>query len=480
MIRRVRFFGRLVLGGFFMIALLAGCTVGPDYRPPAPPVGSGARLVSFDPDAETSGQPADDWWRLYNDARLDALIKEAFAANTDLKAAEANLSSARALLEASRAGRYPSTRLDAGGVYGRDPVTNEIIELGGHKTQTIWLYDDVFDMAYELDLFGHVRRSIEASRADAGAAKAARDGLQTTIAAETARAYADVCTLGEALTVARRALAVADREVEITRQRHNAGANTLFDVVRSEGLAAQVRAMMSPLEGQRRAALFQLAALLGRTPADAPAETLACTAPPRITALIPIGDGAALIRRRPDVRQAERRLAAATARIGVATADLYPRITLKAFYGGAATRIPDLVNNTGLVWGAGPQVSWSFPNQAGPRARVRQAEAGAKSALAGFDSAVLQALKETEQALVTYRAEIEHRAALGEADAKASQAFSLAREQLSAGSVSSLDVLIAEQTLIAADVAVATSDGALVHDQIALFKALGGGWRAQE
>ncbi len=461
------------------VVLLAGCTVGPSYRPPAPPEGATAPLVSLDPAAETNAPPPEDWWRLYNDPRLDALLKEAFAANTDLKAAEANLSSARALLEASRAGRYPSTTLEAAGVYGRDPVTNEIIEIGGHKPETLWLYDDVFDMAYELDLFGHVRRSIEASKADAGAAAAARDGLKTTVAAETARAYAQVCTLGEALTVARRSLAVAEREVEITGQRHDAGANTLFEVVRAQGLAAQVRSTLPPLEGQRRAALFQLAALLGRTPANAPTEAFACVEPPRIAALIPVGDGAALIRRRPDVRQAERRLAASTARIGVATADLYPRIMLKAFYGGAATTIPELTTNTGLVWGAGPSVSWSFPNQAGPRARIRQAKAGAEAALAGFDSAVLQALKETEQALATYRAEIEHRAALGEADAKARQAFGLARDQLSAGSVSPLDVLVAEQTLIAADAAVAASDGALVQDQIALFKALGGGWRAQ-
>ncbi len=469
--------GRAHWMGLAAAALLAGCAVGPTYRPPPSPAGAAAPLVSLDPAAETAGAPPDDWWRLYNDPRLDALLQEAFAANTDLKAAEANLSTARALLEASRAGRYPSTELAAAGVYGRDPVTDEIIEIGGHKPETLWLYDDVFDMSYELDLFGHVRRSIEASMADAEAVAAARDGLRTTLAAETARAYAQVCALGEALTVGRRSLAAAEREIEITRERHEAGANTLFDVVRAQGLAAQVRSTLPPLEGQRRAALFQLAALLGRTPANAPAEAFGCFEPPRIADPIPVGDGAALIRRRPDVRQAERRLAAATARVGVATADLYPRITLKAFYGGAATGIPDLATNAGLVWGAGPSVSWSFPNQSGPRARVRQARAGAEAALASFDSAVLQALKETEQALATYRAEIEHRAALGEAEENARQAFGLARDQLTAGSISPLDVLIAERTLIAADAAVAASDGALVQDQIALFKALGGGWR---
>jgi NodT family efflux transporter outer membrane factor (OMF) lipoprotein len=468
--------GRAGLALLGLLGAVAGCAVGPDYRPPTPPAGVAAAWRSASPSAESVAAPPDEWWRLYNDPRLDALIQEAFGANADLRAAEANLASARALLEAARADRYPSTDVALSGTYGRDGTTNEIEESLGQKPRSQWLYDDVFDMSYEVDLFGRVRRSIEASKADAGAVQAARDDVRTTVAAETARAYAQVCTLGEALAIANRSLAVAERQAEITDQRHDAGANTLFDVTRAQGLVAQERSFIPPLEGQRRSAVFQLAALLGRTPANAPTEVLDCVEPPQIAAVIPVGDGAALIRRRPDVREAERRLAAATARIGVATADLYPRISLTGFYGGAAPSIAALPTNAGLIWGVGPSVSWSFPNQAGPRARVRLARTNAAAALAGFDSAVLQALKETEQALATYRAEIEHRAALADADAKARQAFGLARDELSAGSVSPLDVLVAEQTLTAADTAVAASDGALAQDQIALFKALGGGW----
>jgi NodT family efflux transporter outer membrane factor (OMF) lipoprotein len=321
-----------------------------------------------------------------------------------------------------------------------------------------------------------VRRSVEASRADAQAAVAARDSVKITVVAETARAYAQLCALGEQLGVARHSLDVVSREAEITLQRHDAGAGSEFDVVRAQGVIAQTRAAIPPLEGQRRAALFQLTALLGRTPSQGPAEVEACVTPPHLAALIPVGDGAALLRRRPDVRLADRRLAAATARIGVATADLYPRISLTGFYGGAATDVAGLTQNRGLTWGVGPSIKWSFPNQAGPRARVRQAKAGAAAAMAAFDSTVLQALKETEQALAGYSSELDHREALADAQDKARRALDMAHGQFLAGSVSTLDLLTSEQALVAADAAVAASDAALVQDQIAVFKTLGGGW----
>ena len=458
-------------------AALAACAVGPDYRPPPTPAGALAPLVSLNPAAETAAAPPDDWWRLYNDPLLDRLIGEAFAANADLAAAAANLSAARAVLQASRAGHYPSASTEAAAIRGRDPITNEILGLTGRPPMTIWKYDDVLDVSYELDLFGRVRRSIEASRADADAVAAARDGLKVTVAAETARAYAQVCTLGEQVAVARRSLEVVARQADITAARHAAGANSEFDVVRAQGLVAQVRATIPPLEGQRRAALFQLAALLGRTPTAAPAEVQACVTAPRLSALIPIGDGAALLKRRPDVRQADRRVAAATARIGIATADLYPRISLTGFYGGVGTHLADLTAERGLAWGVGPSISWTFPNQSLPRARIRQARAGADAALAGFDSTVLQALRETEQALAAYSAELDRRQYLAEAQDRARRAFDLAQGQYLAGALSQLELLTTEQSLVAAESAVAASNAALSQDQIAVFKALGGGWR---
>jgi outer membrane protein TolC len=268
------------------------------------------------------------------------------------------------------------------------------------------------------------------------------------------------------------------REAEITVHRHEAGANSEFDVVRAQGLVAQIRSAIPPLEGQRRSALFQLGALLGRTPTNAPTDLEACTTPPALSILIPIGDGAALLKRRPDVRQAERLLAAATARIGVATADLYPKISLTGFYGGAGLQLSDLTAERGLTWGVGPSVSWSFPNQALPRTRIRQAKANAAGALAGFDSTVLNALKETEQSLAIYSAALDNRQALADAQTLARSAFTMAHDQFIAGSLSNLDLLTAEQALVAADAAVAASDSVLIQDQIAVFKALGGGWHS--
>jgi NodT family efflux transporter outer membrane factor (OMF) lipoprotein len=468
--------GRL-LGVLAGLSMLCGCALGPRYSPPTPPAGAQSPIVSLNPRAETATEPPDPWWRLYSDPLLDRYLDEAFAANDDLKAAEANLSAARAALEASRAGTYPSTTALAGAVYGRDPVTDEILEIGGHKPLTIWAFDTLIDVSYELDLFGRVRRSIEASKADAEAAAAGRDVFRVTIAAETARAYAQVCTLGEQLSVARHSLQVVSREAEITSRRREAGASSEFDVVRAQGLVAQVRSTIPPLEGQRRAALFQLASLLGRTPARAPTEAEACVNPPRLGALIPIGDGATLLKRRPDVRLADRRLKAATARIGVAVADLYPRIQLTGFYGGVAADTASLTRNAGLAWGVGPRISWSFPNQIAPRARIRQAKAGAALALAGFDATVLRALKETEQALAAYSAELDRRQALAEAQERARRAFDIAHGEFLAGSIANLDLLTAEQTLVNADAAVAASDAALVQDQIAVFKMLGGGWK---
>ncbi len=231
------------------------------------------------------------------------------------------------------------------------------------------------------------------------------------------------------------------------------------------------------LEGQRRAARFQLAAVLGRTPGKAP-DVDSCVSAPRLAALIPVGDGAALLKRRPDVRQAERQLAAATARIGVATGDLYPKISLVGLYGGVGTEVSDLFAERGLTWGIGPSISWSFPNQALPRARVRQAKAAAAAALAAFDSVILTALKETEQSLAVYGAALDRRQDLADAQDKAHRGFTMAHDQFLAGSISNLDLLTAEQSLVAADEAVAASDAVLVQNQIAVFKALGGGWRS--
>lgn len=461
------------------LAGLAACAVGPNYHPPLLPEHAAAPLVSVNPKLEAAVQPPAAWWRLYDDPRLDQLVRQALAANRDLAAAEANLAAARAVVSEVHAARYPSTEAIAGGVYGRDPVTDEILELGGHRPQTLWLFEDVFQAAYEVDLFGRVHRTIEAAHANAESVAAARDSVRIVVAANTARAYASICALGEELGVARRSLDIVTQEAEIAAQRYDAGGGSQFDVKRAQAVVAEVRATIPQLEGARRAALFELTALLGQTPTDAPKNLDACVAPPRLTALIPVGDGRSLIRRRPDVRQAERRLAAATATIGVATAGLYPSIRLSGFLGGAATEVSELNTNPARIWGVGPSISWAFPNQAGPRARVRQAKASEQAALASFDSVVLTALKETEQSLTAYASDLAHRQALAEAQTNLQDAFQVARSGYAAGSLSTLDLLTTEQSLVAVDAEVASSDAGLIQDQIAIFNALGGGWQSE-
>jgi NodT family efflux transporter outer membrane factor (OMF) lipoprotein len=462
-----------------VVLALAGCAVGPNYRAPAPPAGAEQPWTSLNAGAEAPTTAPDDWWRLYDDAALDGYEREALAANRDIAVAEANLAVSRALLEAARAGQYPSTTSEFGAINGRDPTTNEILELTGRPPTSIWLFDAVIDSSYELDLFGRVRRTIEAAHADTEAIAAARDDLRVTVAAETARAYAEVCAVGEQLAVARRNLEVVSREADITAARRAAGAGSVFEDVRAQTLVAQVRSAIPPLEGQRRAALLQLTALLGRTPAHAPIEAEACVMAPRLAAAMPVGDGAALLRRRPDLREAERRLAGATARVGVATASLYPRVTISGFWGGASTELSALTAYNALIWGVGPKIDWAFPNQSLPRAGLHEAKAAERGALAAFDSAVLRALKETEQALSLYGAELQHQADLVDAQSKSHRTYDIAHGQFLAGEASQLDLLSAEQSVTAADAAVAASDAALAQDQIAIFKALGGGWSAK-
>ncbi len=469
---------RLLWG--LIAASVAACRVGPNYHAPALPNNAQAPLVSVKETAEVTGEPPDAWWRLYSDPRLDELVQQALRANRDLAAADANFTAARAALSVAHASRYPSTEVSAAGVYGRDAVTDEILELQGQRPQTIWLFEDVFQVAYEVDLFGRVHRAIEAANANADSVAALRDSVRVVVAAEAARAYAAVCSLGEQIGVARRSLEIVSHEAEITARRYQAGGASEYDVKRAEALVAQVKASIPTLEGQRRVALFELTAVLGRTPAEAPHDIEQCVRPPQLVALIPVGDGAALIRHRPDVRQAERQLAAATAQIGVATADLYPTVRLAGFYGGAATQVSQLATNLGVTWGIGPSISWNFFNQAAARARVREAKASQAAALAKFDSVVLTALKEIEQALSIYGAALDNRQSLAEAQGKIHGSFDIAHDGYLAGSISNLDLLTTEQSLVALDAAVASADAGLVQDQIAVFKALGGGWRRED
>lgn len=407
------------------------------------------------------------WWRLYDDPGLDAVINEALAANTDLRVARANLSAARAVLSEARARRGPATTASGGASYGEGPANGQA---AGNDAG--WSYDAGLTVAWEADLFGRLRGSAEAARLDAEAAAAEAQATQVLIVAEATRAYLDACAYAELAEVARSSLALADDSLRLVETRLRAGAASRLDVEQAAAIAAEARAVVSPLEGRRRTALYELAALLGRQPAQIPESVARCTSLPDIRTALPVGDGAGLLRRRPDVRAAERRMAADATRIGVAMADLYPTIS----FGGTVGYADINGGGDGFTFSLGPLISWSFPNVSVARARVRQAEARAQASLAAFDGTVLTALKEVEQVLATLQSEKERAAALGEASRRAEQAFRLAEMRYKSGSVAYLDVLVAQRAFMDVRLSEAETHRQLASLQVDLFKALGGGW----
>jgi len=254
------------------------------------------------------------------------------------------------------------------------------------------------------------------------------------------------------------------------------GAASDFDVARAREVVEQARAALPTYDVQRRTALFQLAVLTGRPPEEISQAANGCAAPPKLATALPVGDIKSLFRRRPDVRQAERQLAANVARIGVATADLYPTITLGASVATAATTPSGLGQAANRTYGLGPLLSWSFPNTLAAQAEIREAQAQASASYANFQGAVLQALQDSETALTSYGDELNRNAALATVFGQSQIAFKLAQDRFRLGSISYLDLLTAQNDLINANASLANSNQQLASDQVTVFKALGGGW----
>ena len=452
---------------------LAACAAGPDYARPQLGASAQGQFVAARAAITTPDAPQDGWWRLYQDPVLDGLVANALSANTDLRVAIANLERAQASLRESHTQLLPQTTVSAQPTYGRTSVLQRPPGLPAED----WRIDAGLNVAYEVDLFGRVRRALEASRADVGAAAAAADAVRVTVVAETVRAYADASSAAERIAVAERTVDLLDRTVDLSAKRFQAGRTSRLDVARVSALRNQQQATIPPLRAQRDAALFRLSLLTGTAPADLPPEVGQRAVTLRLDHPIPVGDGRALLARRPDVREAERRLAAQTARIGVATADLYPRITLGGSIGSTSNTVSDMFGAGPLRWLVGPLLSWAFPNMEGGRARVAQAEASTRAALATFDGAVLKALQETETALSAYAHTLEQRQALQSAVEQARVAARISRAQLREGRADSLTVLDAERTLAGAEADLANADAQVAASQIDLFRALGGGWQ---
>ena len=453
-------------------ALLAGCMVGPNYSRPAALPDPAVTLREADLPGITASPLPPHWWRLFDDANLDRLVEKALVHNTDLRQAAANLQRARAALSGTRAARLPTGEATAEYKHER---TGGALAAGGAPAAGTDFFALGYDASYEIDLFGGVARSIQAARADVQAAQGEVDAARVSVAAETARTYASACSFADRVAVARETVDLQAKSLEITARLVSAGRGTERDLMQARALYEETRAQLPTLEAERRASLYALAVLTGDPPADLDAAADQCRTAPIVHEPIPVGDGQALLARRPDVRAAERNLAASVARIGVATAQLYPSIKLFGLVNLGAPSVGDLGKGQSFGSSLGPLISWNFPNGAA-RARVREARAISNGSLAAFDGTVLHALQETEQALARLGGAVEHEVALASAAAASERAAQLTEIRYRAGSDSFLVLLVAERDRALARAALAAARADRADAQVSLFKALGGGW----
>ena len=458
----------------FFALILTACAAGPDYKRPAALPPEHVRLTeALENGAVVPSRLPERWWQLFKDPELDRLVTQALAKNTDLRVAAANLQRARGVLSEAGAARLPTSNVSA------QFTNSQQVIPALNRTVTNDFFSVGFDASYEIDLFGGISRSIEAARADAASAQAAVDAARVSVAAETARAYASACGFGEQADVARETAELQAKTLDLTQRRLAAGRGTQAEVDQATVLVEQARAQIPVFEAERRSALYALAVLTG----DAPAAILdsaaaRCRTVPMAGEPLPVGDGQALLARRPDVRQAERALAADTARIGVATAELYPKISLLGSTSLGATRFSNLGSAESVGYSVGPQIKWNFPFSGAARARIRESKAVAEGSLARFDGTVLTALKEAEQSLARAGGATEREAALRRAMSASTDAARLSRTRFDFGADSFLQLLDAERQRAQTRAALAQAEADRADAQISVFKALGGGWEA--
>ncbi|MBX8483997.1 efflux transporter outer membrane subunit [Pseudomonas cichorii] len=456
--------------------LLSACQmVGPNYELPR----NGA-INRPDLQGELAGQSVntvsapvpEHWWRLYQDPRLDELVQQAMASNTDLRIAAANLQRARyQTAEAQAAGGFTnSAKVGA----QRLQESGEAFLLAD-KVPVANVGDVGLTTSYQFDLFGTLQRGIEAAQANIDASQAAADTARITLVADVVRAYTQVCAANEELHIAQESLDLQQQSVTLNQRLRDAGRGDETQVTRSQTQFKSLRAELPRYQALRQAGLFRLSMLLARPVEQLPAGVSTCNELPHIAQVMPVGDGAALLKRRPDVRQAERHLAMATAQIGVATGELYPDISIGATVGTIGI-LENLGKPAANRWGFGPLLNWTVPSN-GSRARIHQAEASTQAALARFDGVVLNAIRETQTGLAQYTALLDRRDALKEAEQSAQEAAEQTHRFYKAGRASFLADLQATRTYTDVRAQMAAANTQVAMGQIDLFLALGGGWQ---
>lgn len=466
----------------FVTLLLSGCAaVGPDYHAPEIPVPrqwSGARAKT-----RPATPQAEQWWKAFNDPVLNQLIIDAIAANLDLKQALARVKDARAQRAATFATALPgvnsrsnvSRRLNNSSTSSQTGGTIPGAGGFGVGDQLINIFQMGFDAQWELDFFGGVRRAIEAADATVDAEEENRRDVLVTLLGEVARNYIELRASQQLIAITGENLSTQQDTLALTEARQQAGFASMLEVSQAGAQVAVTEAQLPVYEINAKQAIYALGLLLGREPGALTARLNRTGAVPAV-AIIPIPDlPSELLKRRPDIRRAERQLAAANANVGIATAELYPKVNLSAFLGLQNTRITDFTP-IGKSWSTAASVSMPIFNWGRIKANIKSKEAQSEEAFLTYQSTVLSAFKEVEDALIIYTKERQRHEALERAVAANQLAEQLARERYEKGLTSFLDVLETQRALYQTESSRVESEAKISSNLVALYKALGGGW----
>jgi multidrug efflux system outer membrane protein len=457
-------------------ALLAACAVGPDYR--TPEVATPDQFVGAGTSQFSSADVEREFWKAFNDPQLNELIEQALVANHDIRIATARLREARALRGEARLDLAPTITASAAETEARASDRQLGPLVSTQRDQDY--YEASFDAFWELDFFGRVRRNVEARSAEVQAAEANVYAAQVSITAEVARNYFELRGAQHQLQVAQRNAENQRETLRITTARLEAGRGTQLDTSRAQAQLSATLATIPDLEASIMRSMLRLSVLIGRSPETLISELSAPRPMPTLPETHAIGTPEMLLRRRPDIRVAERELAAATAEIGIAVGDLFPRISFVGFWGFDAAERSALGDSGTETYAFGPSIRWAAFDLGRVRQRITQREAAADRALARHEQVVLQALEETDANLTAYVKALVKQEHLEQSTAASLEAAKLARARYESGVADFLAVLDAERTALAAEDQLARSQTQTATALLAAYKALGGGFRPLE
>lgn len=471
----MRNFTRYGVAAGAALLVIAGCAVGPDYHRPSTPVD--AHYMNVGQPGLAEGAALERYWTSFNDPLLDSLVDDAVGHNKDLATAAANLRAARAARRLAGFDQFPTVTFS--GSYTHSLYAEQQLLGSDQFGREFDSADAGFQGLWELDLFGRVRRNVEAARADVGASTATLQDARVSVIAEIARDYFVLRGLQDQLRLTQRNAESQLNTLKLTRVRLEAGRGNELDTARAEAQWRTTLASIPTLEATIATTMYRISVLTGRQP-GALNERLTPEPAPDLPELTSIGTPEILLRRRPDIRIAERRLAGATARVGVAVGDLFPKVTLTGSFGYLAPTFGDLGQGEARFFSIGPGISWAAFDLGRVRARISASRAETDAALSTYEGAVLNALEDTEGALVSYGRSQSHRESLAGAAAASDKAADLARKRFEGGLVDFLEVLDAERTALTAELVFSQSRTDEATSLIAVYKALGAGWDLPE